>query len=281
MKRFFCVLLCILCAVSLLTGCTEQKQDNYPVTFGGATLQQAPTRVISLAPNITDLLRAIGYHKKLVGISEFDNDPTLPQVGSAAVPDIDAIIALSPDLVLTSQALSAEDAERLSIRNIAVAVVPYCTSLEQLKTLYGDLAALLNGQLQGRPQGESAAQKLEALLKESAAAQPKRVLYLADDTLAVAAGEYTLIDDILIALGCTNAAEGLKSFAQVTPQSVTADLIFCKTGQKDAVMALYAKTAAAQNGKVYEIDPALLERQGSCLFSGIEKLSEPLPKKEK
>ena len=281
MKRFLCICLCLLCTVGLLGGCAEQPQNNYPVTFGGATLNKAPARVVSLAPNVTDLLRALGYHEKLVGVSQFDNHPMLPQVGSSAVPDIDGIIALSPDLVLTPQALSAEDAERLAIRSIAVAVVPYCTTLAQLKTLYGDLAALMNGQLQGRPQGESAAEKLQKTVDGCKSSENKAVLYLADESNQIAATEDTLIGDLLTKLGCTNAAKGLKNWAQIDPKTVSADLIFCKKGQKDAVSSLYAHTAAAKNGQVYEIDPALLERQGSCLFSGIKALSEPLPKKEK
>ncbi|TLY24377.1 MAG: cobalamin-binding protein, partial [Nitrospirae bacterium] len=66
-------------------------------------LAKAPTRVVSLAPSITEILYAIGLNDEIVGVTEFCDYPPAakekPKVGYAQ-PNIEAIVTLQPDLVL-------------------------------------------------------------------------------------------------------------------------------------------------------------------------------------
>ncbi|GHG71632.1 cobalamin-binding protein [Alishewanella longhuensis] len=63
-----------------------------------------PQRVISLAPHITELVYAVGAGDKLVAVSDYSDYPAaaqlLPRVNSFAALNIEAILALKPDLVL-------------------------------------------------------------------------------------------------------------------------------------------------------------------------------------
>src|SRR5215213_7239896 len=64
-----------------------------------------PTRVVTLSPNLTEILYAIGAGQTIVGTDDFSNYPPaakrLPKVGGMQ-PDIEKIVALGPDLVLAS-----------------------------------------------------------------------------------------------------------------------------------------------------------------------------------
>ena len=77
-----------------LIGC-EKAEAPAPAT--------SPVRVVSLAPNLTEMLFAVGAEKNLVGTDDASNFPPaarrLPKVG-AMQPDIEKIAALKPDLVL-------------------------------------------------------------------------------------------------------------------------------------------------------------------------------------
>jgi len=66
---------------------------------------QAPKRIISLVPNVTEILFAIGAGPQVVAVSTYDVEPpevrSLPTVGALVDPDTERIIALRPDLVIT------------------------------------------------------------------------------------------------------------------------------------------------------------------------------------
>jgi iron complex transport system substrate-binding protein len=83
--------------------------------------QAQPRRIISLVPNVTEILFAIGAGPQVVAVSTYDIEPpevrALPTVGALVDPDTERIIALRPDLVITygSQADLHTQLKRVSI----------------------------------------------------------------------------------------------------------------------------------------------------------------------
>jgi len=73
--------------------------------FSIAAAAQAPKRIISLVPNVTEMLFAIGAGPQVVAVSTYDVEPpevrSLPTVGALIDPDTEKIISLRPDLVIT------------------------------------------------------------------------------------------------------------------------------------------------------------------------------------
>lgn len=72
-------------------------------TPDGATI--TGPRVVSLVPAATEMLFAVGAGPQVVGVSSFDERPaevqTLPKVGALLDPDLERILSLKPDLVVT------------------------------------------------------------------------------------------------------------------------------------------------------------------------------------
>jgi iron complex transport system substrate-binding protein len=72
---------------------------------GVLTAQARPQRIISLVPNVTEILFAIGAGPQVVAVSNYDVEPpavrSLPTVGALLDPDTEKIISLRPDLVIT------------------------------------------------------------------------------------------------------------------------------------------------------------------------------------
>jgi iron complex transport system substrate-binding protein len=83
--------------------------------------QDQPKRIISLVPNVTEILFAIGAGPQVVAVSNYDVEPpevrSLPTVGALVDPDTEKIISLRPDLVITygSQTDLQEQLKRASI----------------------------------------------------------------------------------------------------------------------------------------------------------------------
>ena len=67
--------------------------------------QAPPRRIISLVPNVTEILFAIGAGPQVIAVSNYDVEPpevrSLPTVGALIDPDTEKIISLRPDLVIT------------------------------------------------------------------------------------------------------------------------------------------------------------------------------------
>ena len=71
-----------------------------------AQAQTAPAgRIISLVPALTEMLYAIGAGSQVIAVSSYDDFPpevaALPRVGALLDPDVERILSLRPDLVLT------------------------------------------------------------------------------------------------------------------------------------------------------------------------------------
>jgi len=129
-------------------------------------LSAAPQRIVSLVPSHTEMVCALGACDRLVGRDTFSNAPlevsALPDLGSAFAPDLEALVALAPDLVLVDEYSGAADA-------IApLGLVVYAGTPQRLDEIFvlierfGVLlgarseAALLAGRIEGELSGVSA-----------------------------------------------------------------------------------------------------------------------------
>lgn len=75
-------------------------------------------RVVSLVPSVTETLLALGVTP--VGVTRFCEQPALPAVGGTKDPDIAAIVALEPDVVvLCEEENRREDADALTAAGLA------------------------------------------------------------------------------------------------------------------------------------------------------------------
>jgi len=92
-----------------------------------AGLNAAPTRIVSLVPSATDLLIALGEADRLVARTRYDRDSLLrrlPSVGGTIDPNIEAVLAVRPDLVLTWDESAApglrQRLQRAGLRTVVV-----------------------------------------------------------------------------------------------------------------------------------------------------------------
>ena len=91
-------------------------------------LAYPPCRLVSLVPNLTELVCALGRSDRLVGVTRFCTEPAdvvagLPKLGGTKNPDVEAIVRLAPDLVLVNAEESRrEDFQALTAANLTVFV---------------------------------------------------------------------------------------------------------------------------------------------------------------
>lgn len=113
-------LLCLAAFSAVTHAATLQVTDDRGVVV---TFDKVPQRIVSLLPSLTETVCELGRCARLVGVDRYSNFPAslsaLPQVGGGLDPNIEAIVALKPDVVL--MATSSRAAERL--RSLGLKVV--------------------------------------------------------------------------------------------------------------------------------------------------------------
>ena len=110
---------------TIITGC-----NRTPSTQSGNQTQKqdsshtSPTRIISAAPLLTEVIFALGQQHKLVGRTDYCLNPAeasaITSIGSLMDPSIETIIGLKPDIVLTSTHFKKEVSEKINISFIKV-----------------------------------------------------------------------------------------------------------------------------------------------------------------
>jgi len=184
-----------------------------------------PERIVSLTPAITETLFALGLGPRVVGVTRFCDYPpearTKPQVGGYADPDVEAVVALAPDLVLISPNVGNRDGA-LALRRAGIRVE--VVAGERLDETYAALERI--GALCGVPeQGRTLAARVRAEVEAAADAvrgQPRtRALFCLQTDPVIAAGHATLPADLLERAGGINVVE-VARYPQLSMEAVIA-----------------------------------------------------------
>jgi iron complex transport system substrate-binding protein len=182
---------------------------------------QAPKRIVSLLPSVTETICALGHCQALVAVDQYSNYPVTVQalatVGGGLDPNIEAILVLRPDVVL--MATSARAGERLRALGIRVLAFEPKTHAD-LRRATGQLARMLMlkdpDQLWARMEDELA-QVAKSLPPSTAGMR----VYFEANSGPFAASESSFIGETLARLGVKNIVPGsLGPFPQINPEFV-------------------------------------------------------------
>jgi iron complex transport system substrate-binding protein len=219
--RGFSVTLVLSFFVGVATNAVAQisVRDDSGATL---TLPAAPQRIVSLLPSITESVCALGACARIVGTDRYSNWPAsvigLPKLGGIDDAQIEAIVALRPDIVLLST--SARVTDRLQALGLKVLVLESRDHADVRRTL-----TLLARMLGAQQQATAVWAAIERDTKAAAARVPatlkgKRVYFEVDST-PYAAGAGSFIGETLSELGLANAIPAdLGPFPKLNPEYV-------------------------------------------------------------
>lgn len=194
--------------------------------FSAVPLPQSsppPQRIVSLLPALTEAVCVLGACQRLVGVDRYSNWPAqvrqLPQLGGGLDPNIEAIVALKPDLVLT--AASSPAANRLKALGLKVLVLEPVT--------FADVYPML--QQVAQHVGVSPAQvqqvwaTVQADLAQAAERMPAQArgaqVYFEVNPAPFAAGRASFIGEVMHRMGLINTVpESLGPFPKLNPEFV-------------------------------------------------------------
>ncbi|MDH3383903.1 MAG: cobalamin-binding protein [Deltaproteobacteria bacterium] len=281
----------LLVAVLLFPfACPPRVQASFPLVMKddrGVTvrLDKAPRRVVSLAPNLTEIVYLLGREDLLVGVTRFCNYPAraaaLPRVGGIVDPDIERIVAADPDLVLCTT--DGNPKERVGVLE-AMGIPCFAVGPQNLAAVFRTIervGKLLGVPGKGRREADALRARAERVSREKRTPSP-RVLFVVSTSPIIAAGNGTFLDELVRIPGGRNAA-GM--FAGRYPRLSVEDLIAAgpdiilvagMTGVEgfSPDVSRWAEVPAFRNGDVVTLDGDLVTRPGPRMVGALEGVAK-------
>lgn len=210
-----------------------QVTDDRGVTV---TLPAAPQRIVSILPSLTETVCELGHCARLVGVDRYSDYPAsvrkLPQLGGGMDPNVEAIVALRPDVVLMAKSSRVgQRLESLGIKVVALEPKSHA-DVQRVMLKLGQLLEVSDAQRIWRAIDagvSAAAQSIPANLRGAK-------VYFEVNQGPYAAGELSFIGETLTRLGAKNIVPAkLGPFPKLNPEYIVRanpDLIMI--GQRSA-----------------------------------------------
>lgn len=261
----------------LLLACSRTPGEGPPAGF-----TPAGRRVLSLAPNLTETVFALGQGSRVVAVTVNDHFPPeverLPRIGDMQ-PDLERILALKPDLVLLDRNLHPPELEaRLRALGLPLVVVE-TRSLGDLQRNLPVLGRALGAEEEAR----RALEAFQAGLREverQAASMPRhpRVFVEIWGEPLMTAGAGSLVHELVERAGGRNVygdlAEAWPTLSTEDLVRRDPDLVLLTSTEPSAAAALpgWSRLQAVRKGRLYRVDPDLVVRPTLRTLEGLRKL---------
>lgn len=256
----------------------QPAQLKGQVIARSATLAPKPARIISLAPNLTEALFALGLGDRVVGVTRFCDYPeqvkAIAKIGGFIDPDLEKMISLRPDLIVGMS--SGQDpalATKLEAQGMPYAFLKM-DDLSQTKRGLLDLGELTGAQ----EEAKALVSRMEqGLVEAKGEAIKPRVMFVIGHKPLIVAGPGSFGHELVELAGGVNVAQGLKApypvleFEQaikLNPQ-VIIDAAMAPGQAQDDFWAAYDSLEAVKSKRVYMLEDASLLRPGPRLVEAL------------
>ncbi|MDF1542883.1 MAG: ABC transporter substrate-binding protein [Anaerosomatales bacterium] len=297
------VFVLVFAAAGFLSGCGADTQADapseapvaataaFPVTVTDdagreVTIDAEPQRIVSLTPANTELVAAVGLLDRLVGVTSFCDYPpevvSIDIIGDFASPNLEAVAAAEPDIVLATAGVQADVIGQLEdLGAVVVAVDPV-----DLESLFASIEMV--GVVTGTSEAagtlvSSMRSELDAITVAIGDVAPVSCfLEIAQDPLFTA-GPGTLLDDLITAAGGANVVTQDGYVGYSVEQLVTDDpaVYLATLGSMSDPADLssrpgYGDIDAVKTGRVFVLEDNLVSRPGPRVVEGVRLIAEAL-----
>lgn len=245
-----------------------------------------PERIVSLAPNLTELLFAAGAGGRLVGVSEWSDYPAaarrIARIGDAFRVDQERILALRPDLVLAWETgTPREHVTRL--RELGLNVVSIgVETLDDIPAAIETLGRLAGTEAVAAAEAARLRREIDALAASYRERAPVTVFVQLDEQPLFTVTGRHLISGILALCGGRNVFADLPGVAPavdleaVLARDPQAILVTEARGDPLAFWARFPRLAAVRAGNVLVVPPDEIARATPRTLAGARKVCEQL-----
>ena len=288
-KLWLPILLSIMVCAALIIFSSQNKSDT-----GISAPNSPPEKIVSLAPNVTEILYELGLGEKIVAVSNDSDYPSeaadIKKIGTFWQPNIEAIIAAKPDLVITlwfaQQKSIADTLEQLGYKVLVLRMEKFSELPEAIQqigtaTATREKSEVLAGTIEN---------KINELKTKYRQAEKPKVLWVIQEEPLRVAGRNTFLNELIEASGGENAiGQTLQQYPSISTEQILccgAEVIIQSAMSKDNIETQqknaerfwneYPNLPAVKNKRIYVLYSDEILRLGPRLPEGIEIIANCL-----
>lgn len=252
---------------------------------------EKPQRIVSLAPHLTEMLFEIGAGELIVGTVNYSNYPLaaqqIPQVGGYNRLDLEAILALQPDLIVGWESgNSPAELKRLQQLGFKLHITEP-RQLEDVASVMEQLGMLTGVGHRARQRADHYRQQLQQLRVQFHQQQPVSVFYQVWNRPLITINREQIISHVVELCGGVNVFAELNSLSpQISVEAVLErdPQVIIASGMDESrpewldEWNRYRSLQAVVKRNLYHVPPDILQRHGPRLVEGAEQLCKALQK---
>jgi iron complex transport system substrate-binding protein len=250
-----------------------------------------PRRIVSLAPNITEVLFSLGLDEEIVGVSVHCNFPekakTKIRVGSYISLDYEKITSVKPDLVIATGTGNTRDmVDRLEQLGFSSYVV-YPKHFEGILKSILHVGQVVNREKEARAIIEGMKKRSHKVIELTKDLPRPKVFIQIGDTPIVTVGKGSFTDDLIQLAGGENIAGnekevyprfGMEEILKRSPEVIVISSMK-PNGDYQKILQEWNRwktLPAVKNGRVHIINSDLIDRPSPRIIDGLEQLARML-----
>ncbi len=240
--------------------------------------------MISLAPNITEIVFALGAEKRLLARTDWCNYPAevfdYESVGNIDQPDVEKIISLNPDVVLLSEMTSKELALQIKNAGIPYFVVDNEETFEGAYTCIEMVGAVLSMEDEAAAIVSDMKERIEAVMDKVSKTEKKSVYYVMGygEYGDFTAGKGTFISEMINSCNAENVADDTEGWSYSVEKLVEHNpdvLLLSMWAPADGLKTAngYKDMTAVKTDMMYTLDDDSLQRLGPRIAEAFEAMA--------
>ena len=250
-----------------------------------------PKRIVSLAPNITEILFNLGLDEEIVGVSIHCNFPEKAknrvQVGSYISLDFEKIISLNPDLIIATGAGNTRDmVDRLEKLGFKTYVI-FPKNFDDILQSIGHIGQVTNREAQARVIIEGMRKRKQRVVELTRGLSLPKVFIQIGEAPMVTVGKGSFADDLIRIAGGENIAGrekelyprfGMEEILKRSPEVIIISSMNPK-GDYQKILGEWTRwktIPAVKNGRIHLVDSDLLDRPSPRIIDGLEEIARVL-----
>lgn len=276
------VITCLVYAVLIMRGTQALPSDT-------------PERIVSLSPNLTHIIYALGALDKVVGVTIYSDFPPqaqdLPKVGGWINPNFEAIAALRPDLVLLMKDQDTIFGEKIRSLGLRTLVTDSNDSVEDILNTITYLGGVLGKEAEARRVTSDMEASLGEIRRKTEGVPKKKILLVVgrnpgtlEDIYVIGRNNY--INELIELAGGENAVENNRLSIKITKEAILTfdpDVIIEinheQVNREKEILDTWStlkESRAVRNGQVYILPSTVLLHPSQTIVDGARVLTRTL-----
>ena len=242
------------------------------------------TRAVSLAPNLTEIVFAIGAGDRLVGVTSFCNFPEsatkIQKVGDTLKPNVENIIALKPQVVFVSTASQLESFTAILEKQDIAIFITNPGTLEGIYKSIGKVGEVFD-------EGEKADALIDGLKNRVAEVieKTKKVqkmnTFVQIDKSPFTIGKGSFLTDLIEKAGGISVTKDVeKPYFKISKERAIAlnpsAIILSESADNNEPNDVFENSSAVKEKRVYKINADILSRPGPRIVDALEQIAKSL-----